>query len=110
MSSLTRDGIAYNLNISPHKADVLYEDETLTFVFSSALYRDKFIAAQKDNREKINNSLSNRFGFTCINSKLCDIKLYSTIEKRGFLIYKGLVKFVCREDIILDGNKLMKKS
>lgn len=109
MSSLTRSKVAYDLNISPHKYEVTYDDQVLTFVFSSALYRDKFVHALQKNRDKINESLSNRFGFTIVNNELSDLKTYVTIEKRGFLIYKGQVKFECLNNIILDGHRLMMK-
>lgn len=109
---LTRHGVAYDLNISPHRLEVPYEKEgvTLTYVFSSELYRSKFYEGFLDNREKINASLSNRFGFQIENDLLCDIKLYTMIEKRGFLILKGEDKIVCLENIILDGHNLTKKS
>ena len=107
---LTRDGIAYDLNISPYRLEVPYEDSPLTYVFSSELYRKNFYNRFLDNREKIGGSLSNRFGFRIENDLLCDLKLYTMIEKRGFLVLKGEERFVCQESIILDGAKLMKKS
>lgn len=62
------------------------------------------------NRANINISLTNRFGFTIVNDILSDLKLYTTIEKRGFLIYKGQVKVECLNNIILDGSQLTIKS
>lgn len=110
MNGLTRSAVAYDLNISPHRLEVPYGDEVLTYVFSSALYRRNFYDRFLDNREQIGASLTKRFGFQIGNDLLCDLKLYTTIEKRGFLIFKNEVKFVCREDIILDGQKLIKRS
>lgn len=110
MSGLTRSAVAYDLNISPHKLEVPYENETVVYVFSSALYRQKFYERFLDNREQIGASLSKRFGFEIQNDLLCDLKLYTTIEKRGFLIFKDGVKFVCRENIILDGHRMTKRS
>ena len=107
MAKLTRSNVAYDLNISPHKLTVDYKDEDITYIFSSELYKQKFIDRLEDNRNLINTSLSNRFGFTIINNKLSDLKLYLTIEKRGFLIYKGQVKVECLKDIILDGNQMI---
>lgn len=111
MSNLTKSKIAYDLTISPHEITCNYgpEDE-LKFVFSSRLYLNKFIDRLEENRNTINNSLSKRFGFNIIQNKIADIKLYSTIEKRGFLIYKGLVKLECQNDIILDGGKMTKNN
>ena len=109
--TLTKSQIAYDFNISPHKHSITYSDgETLTFIFSSNLYKGKFKEQLQKNREKFNTSLTNRFGFEVINNKLCDIKLYSTLEKRGFLIYKGLVKFECLNNIILDGQTLTERN
>lgn len=106
MSKLTRSKVAYDLNVSPHKLNVEYPEETITFVFSSALYLDKFKDAQNQHRKKINDSLSNRFGFKIEFNKLSDLKLYTTIEKRGFLLYKGQVKIECLKDITLNGETM----
>ena len=106
MPKLTRANVAYDLTISPYRVPISYSDDVLTFVFSSALYKDKFEKAKEENRNKINSSLSNRFGFKIINNMLCDLKLYITIEKRGFLIYKGEKELICQNDITLDGEKL----
>lgn len=110
MANLTRSNIAYDLNISPHKLEVVYPDEVLTYVFSSDLYRQKFNDKIESHRDKISESLTNRFGFTIENNKLADLKLYTTIEKRGFLIYKGQVKVECLSSITLDGNHLIMQS
>jgi hypothetical protein len=110
LSKLTRSNIAYDLNLSPHKIKLNYWDCEITYVFSSELYKNKFMERLAGNRASINISLTNRFGFTFVNDILSDLKLYTTIEKRGFLIYKGLVKIECLEDITLDGHKLITKS
>lgn len=111
VAKLTRSKVAYDLSISPHMLEVPYDHgETLVYVFSSKLYKDKFYNALFENREKINESLSNRFGFKIVNDLLCDLKLYISIEKRGFLILKDKEKMVCQEDIICDGHLRMKES
>ena len=89
---------------------ITYGDEDITFVFSSELYKSKFAARLQENRESINKSLSNRFGVNIICDKIADLRLYQSIEKRGFLIYKGLVKFECLNDITLNGLKLTSKN
>lgn len=113
MSNLTKSKIAYDLNISPHRETITYsiagETEEITFIFSSNLYRTKWRERFEENRSKINESLTNRFGFDISLNQLADIKLYSTIEKRGFLLYKGPVKVECLNDIILNGLLQMKK-
>jgi len=111
MGGLTRSAVAYDLNISPHRESVPYDDgTTVVYVFSSALYRRNFYARFLDNRETISASLSKRFGFEVNNDLLADLKLYTTIEKRGFLIFKNEVKIECRENIILDGHNLTRRS
>ncbi len=110
MAKLTRSNIAYDLNLSPHKIKLDYRDCDITYVFSSELYKTKFLEKLAGNRANINISLSNRFGFVIVNDILSDLKLYTTIEKRGFLIYKGLVKVECLNNITLDGSQLIIKS
>ena len=109
---LTRNGIAYNFDISPYKATVNYsKDDSITFTFSSELYKEKFLTKLDENRSIINNSLSKRFGFDIVNDKLSDIKLYSSTEKRGFLLEIKDNKYSCLSTIKLDGqNKIQKKS
>lgn len=110
MSELTRGGVAYNLDVSPYRYQVDYCDVTVTFCFSSSFYQDNFISRLKANREKINKSLSNRFGFKFKNDLLSDLKLYSSIEKRGFLLYQNGERFECLDAIILDGVKMITTS
>lgn len=109
-NQLTRSGVAYNIEISPHKLELEYSDgEVIEYTFSSNRYKEIFLRKYKDNRDKINESLSNRFGVTYTNNKLCDIKLYSSTEKRGFLI-RGKEEFKCLSTIRLDGQNLMNKN
>jgi hypothetical protein len=109
--ALTRNNVAYNLNESPHQLEVPYDDrETLIYVFSSEFYKTNFYNRFLDNREKISESLSKRFGFRVQNDLLSDLKLYTSIEKRGFLIIKGEEKIVCQENITLDGALLTMQS
>ena len=103
---LTRWGVAHNLEISPYSLVVDYQDESLEYVFSSQQYKDIFYRKFIDNRIKINESLSNRFGFKIENDKLADLKLYSMTEKRGFLI-KGKEEYKCLNTIELIGVNLM---
>lgn len=109
MAKLSRSNIAYDLTVSPHTFSLGYpeSDTEIRFIFSSNLYRQNFESRYFENREKINQSLSNRFGFNIRNNIIADLKLYITIEKRGFLIYKDGVKHECLKDITLDGSKLI---
>lgn len=106
---LTRSGIAHNLEISPYSLIVDYQDEQLEYIFSSQQYKEIFYRKFIDNRIKINESLSNRFGFKIENDKLADLKLYSMTEKRGFLI-KGKEEYKCLDTIELIGVNLIHKN
>ena len=106
MAELTRYGVAYDLKKSPYRVEIEYTNDKVVFVFSSKLYSEKFLSKLEGNRAKINSSLSNRFGFEIVNDKLSDIKLYSDIEKRGFLIILGEVELLCLGDIRLIGESL----
>lgn len=106
--NLTIRGVCYNLKVTPYTLRVNYEDIDLEYKFSSQLYKDKFISKLGTNRDNINNSLSNRFGFTIVNDLLCDIKLYSMTEKRGFLIMTNDDRTIeCLSTIKLDGKNLI---
>lgn len=108
---LTRAKVAYDFNISPHRHIICYGDgEMLEYVFSSDLYRRKFIERHEANRESIAESLTKRFNISIRNDVLADMKLYTTIEKRGFLIFKGVEKIECLNNITLDGNKVTRRS
>lgn len=104
--NLTTRGICYNLKKTPYTLIVKYENIDLEYKFSSQLYKDKFIDRLVGNRENINSSLSKRFGFTIVNDMLCDIKLYSNTEKRGFLIMNNEKAIECLNTIKLDGKNL----
>lgn len=110
MSKLTRHGIAHDLNISPYEYTVSYgNDNELTFIFSSELYKTKFDEKLDSYRAKVSHSLSKRFGFKIINNMLADIKLYSITETRGFLI-KGKEDYSCQNTIELIGENLTQTS
>lgn len=108
--ALTRRGIEYDLKESPYEKHINYDDHQIRYVFSSDYNARRFIERLYSNRDKINESLTNRFKIDIKMNVLSDIKLYESIEKRGFLIeYKGQ-KFTCLNSLKLDGNNLMKKS
>lgn len=106
MAALTRSNIAYDLSISPHRETLPYGGCDLTFVFSSELYKNKFLEKRRENEVQINNSLSKRFGFEVRLPVLADVKLYSTIEKRGFLIIKDGKESIWQKDLLLDGEMM----
>lgn len=107
---LTRAGVSYNLHKSPHLLEMDYEGTKVVFHFSSQTYRIKFNSRCGENRGAINHSLSKRFGFDVKADVLADLKLYATIEKRGFLISIDGVFAECQNNITLDGLKPIIKS
>ena len=106
MNKLTRSNVAHNLDISPHRLDLGYGESNIMYVFSSDLYKRKFLEKLEVNRNSINQSLSNRFGFQIKNDLLSDLRLYTIIEKRGFLIYHNGVKITCQSRVKINGNNI----
>ena len=64
----------------------------------------------KEHREEINQSLSKRFGCNFKSDIIADLRLYKTIEKRGYLISVDGDKIECQENITLDGLKMIARS
>ena len=108
--SLTRANISYNLHTSPHLVVVEYGDQKVTYHFSSELYTCKFRDRMKEHREEINKSLSKRFGCNFKSDLIADLRLYKTIEKRGYLISVDGDKIECQEHITLDGLRMIARS
>lgn len=99
----TRNNIFYNLEESPYRLTL----DGMTLVFSSEMHRIKFLASMKNNREKINESLSARFG-TCVKlDKMSDLVLYAKIEKRGFLVITESEVFKWLDQVQFAGERVM---
>lgn len=109
---LTRNGIAYDLTVSPYKTVVFYNNkkDSIIYTFSSNLNKERFLEKLSENRNYINGSLTKRFNIQIVCNKLCDIKLYSSVEKRGFLIETEEREFKCLNTIKLDGMNLIQES
>lgn len=105
--TMTRGGIEYNLNISPYRYKT---DNGATFVFSSKYHLDCFMNRQGENRNKINESLSNRFNYYVEFNFLADCVLYKQIEQRGFLILKDGENYKCQNIIKFVGEQPTKKN
>ena len=103
---LTRSNVAHDLNISPHTLELRYPEQSIVYVFSSELYKSKFSDKLQENRLKINESLTNRFGFCIKQDLLADLKLYLTIEKRGFLLYVNGRKVEWLDKVALHGQTI----
>lgn len=110
MAQLTRSKIAYDLSISPHRLSVAYGEKSLEYVFSSDLYKRKFLEKMGSNRDEIEISLTKRFGVQVNFPLLADLRLYTTIEKRGFLLVTDGVEVQCPDRIVLDGESLTLQS
>ena len=83
---ISRDNIYYELSISPFK----FSSGDLCFYFSSALNLEKFIKRMDDEKNRINESLSNRFKCNIVFDDLPLLTLYRNVERRGYLIsFKG---------------------
>lgn len=107
---LTRRGVTYDLEHSPYVYKIQYGDNIYDYKFSSKLYLDKFMQKSFDNRKQVNESLTKRFGFAIESNLIADIKLYASIEKRGFLIANQDRRFNCLNNIRLDGQNLIIKN
>ena len=102
----SRYGVYRNFKISPYTTN----KEGYTYVFSSRLYKDKFLARYKENRETINHSLSHRFGFNIEVNVLADMALYMKIEKRGFLVVESNGRqYESHEEFVLANAHLCSK-
>lgn len=106
---LTRAKIAYNLYKTPYVLERVYEGQIIKYHFSSELYKDKFESRTKENRYNLDLSLWNRFGFIINSALIADLRLYSSIEKRGYLISVNGEYVECQNDITLDGLKMTLK-
>lgn len=107
---LTRAKISYNLYKTPYTLERVYEGQRITYHFSSELYREKFESRTKENRYSLDLSLCNRFGFLINSALIADLRLYSSIEKRGYLISVNGEYVECQNNITLDGLKMTLKS
>lgn len=110
MRHRTKGGVFLVIEESPFRVEIEYEDgEKFTYVFSSELYLTIFNKKMKLNRDYHNSSLSKRYNIDIKLDKLCDVKLYSQIEKRGFLII-GKDEYKCLDTIRFSGVTVMSKS
>lgn len=107
---LTRGGVCYDLHKTPFTVNVTYDNGTITFMFSSQVNLDKFNDKLKENRDKINDSLSKRFKFQIIQDIICDLRLYNTIETRGFLILSNGEYIECLDHVQLNGDVVTSRS
>ena len=104
VNHLTRNGIAYNLRLSPHIEVINYQNGEMTFVFSSDLYRRKFIEKREETKREVESIIFRRFGMRFECQEFSDVYLYKKIEKRGFLIYHNDKEATCLDDLNFNGQ------
>ena len=107
---LTRRGVCYDLMKTPYRYEEEYHGTKIQFMFSSQINTDKFIDKLEQNRKRINESLLKRFKFHIKQDIICDIRLYQTIETRGFLICANGEYIECLDHIQLNGVEVTKKN
>lgn len=107
---LTRGKVCYNLKNTPYTLSMVYEGKQVTYHFSSSLYVEKFVCKRDEHRKSITESLSKRFGFTIDSTLIADLRLYSMIEKRGFLLSVDGDYVECQKDIILNGMRMITRN
>ena len=93
----TSHGVYYNLCESEYKLTINH----ITYYFSSSLHRKKFIERYLEERDILNYAQSRRFKAKLNLSVLADLKTYSNIEKRGFLVVIEGVYYKCLDNINL---------
>ncbi|WP_429586819.1 early protein GP4 [Bacillus altitudinis] len=96
---MSKRGIFYDLNESYYK----YETLGVTYVFSSKLYLNKFKDEYRAHRTTTLKKmrLPNNIDFE-VNEEfniMCDMNLYLSIEKRGFLLHYRGVDYICQDNL-----------
>ncbi len=79
-ASQAKSPVCYNLRETNWQAYV----DGLTFCFSTAAHRDKFLNECEGRKEWLSDSMSRRFHLPCDFSMLALFQLYMQIEGRGF--------------------------
>jgi len=90
-------GIYYNILDSDYTANL----SGITFYFTSMVYRDKFIDRSINEirmfNARMNNIYKNKFNIDA--TKLALVRLYQSIEKRGFYIELKGEKITCPNNL-----------
>jgi len=103
----TRNNIYHDLAQSPFSVTSCH----IVYHFSSRIYYRKFTDRLWENREEINRSLSERFKVEINVPVLCDLVLYSKIEKRGFRITTEKEgDIICLDNLKFAGGRVIVKT
>lgn len=107
-SSLSKYGVAYNLEQSPYGAS--WTDEVTgrmyEFCFSTVKHRDKFLSMLYKRIPWMNDSMSRRFHVVVDVSVVAVLQLYMQIETRGFLVRCGDDLWQSPEEVSLVGLQI----
>jgi hypothetical protein len=104
---ITRNGVYYDLKQSRYK---VHCSGGLLLYFSSDLHMLKFLDKKEAHRKEINDKMTSRFRIEIRLNTLADIILYQKIETRGFYITDEKGNELCRENLILSGERPTLKS
>ena len=102
MDKATRNGIYHNLERSPYHVTI----GGMTYWFSSVFYMQKFQELLQGNRKRLNASLTKRFKVDVDVPVLCDLVLYSTVEKRGFRVESEGELGLCLNSLRFGGGRV----
>lgn len=97
--NMTKYGVVYDLE----KSHYSFRIDNITYYFSSLIHLSKFTKGYYENRHKVNETVSNRYGMTIELNLIADIHFYSKIETRGFYIMYGKEVYTCKKAITLSG-------
>lgn len=104
MARLTNQGVCYDLTETPYT----YDWRGVTWHFSSAPHRGKFVRELRKRENWLRDSLSRRFGCTVQLDIVADIQLYRQIETRGFyLITNDGAEYTDAAQIMIVPNDLI---
>lgn len=107
---LTKRGVCYDLAVTPYIHKEVYNYQVIYYHFSSEINLSKFRERMGENREALNTSLTKRFKFEVKNDVLCDLRLYNSVENRGFYIEADGKVIRWLEEITLIGQKIDKEN
>lgn len=112
MSKLTRfSKIAYDFTSSPYHYIIKYDEKTIIkYIFSSNLNVERYKNKLASNRKYHNDSLSNRYKMNINLNLIADLKLYTGVEKRGFLLFLNEDMITCLENVELVGTTIRSRN
>lgn len=105
---VSRNGIYYDFTKSVYRYKM--EDTQVTFIFSSDLHLTKFEEQFRQHRIDFNMKLKSRYKLNIEVTLFADLVLYTKVETRGFLVINEGGQKICPQNLILNGEKVTRKS